>query len=121
MTQCALLRKFATALLTSEDSGPFKQIIIPLLDTILHFIFVLSRLENNTKRLQLIEIRKSLCVIDEICARIAIENDETLLSEAIELESLKRLADTLPNKTKGIKSLFEYLILEIILKLYQAG
>jgi hypothetical protein len=43
------------------------------------------------------------------------------LTEVIELESLQQIAGMLSSKTKKIRTLFEYLILEIIVKIHDAG
>ena len=54
----------------SNDNEPFKSLGVAILDSILQLIIVLSYLDEPIKRLQLIEIRKGLKVVDEICAKL---------------------------------------------------
>ena len=54
----------------SNDNEPFKSLGVTILDSILQLIIVLSYLDEPIKRLQLIEIRKGLKVVDEICAKL---------------------------------------------------
>jgi hypothetical protein len=57
----------------SNDNEAFKSLSVPILDSILQLIIVLSYLDEPIKRLQLIEIRKGLKVVDDICAKLTEE------------------------------------------------
>ena len=80
---------------------------------------ILPHTEKKTQGVYLLEIRKVFQILDPIFEK-AKQNSEKL-KEILNLESLKSTVENLPKRSRELRSLFEYLLIELVMKLKEAA